>query len=773
MKYTLLIFFLGLLYSSFAQIGTDEWRIHSENRNAKDIAAMGSSVFSAFDATLLEYDVDHNEISTWDVTNGLSDIKLEKLGEHTSSGSIFIGYENGNIDQIKKGQIINIPGLKLAPILGSKTIYSIKSKGGYTYFATGMGILKINPNKSEISETFYPGGGYEEIIDIAFKGDSIFALTKNRLYVSSLLNPAIADSSQWKEDMRLPIISDPQYHYKNIEYWNDSLYFLKKTDGWGLDSVFVSRPTGPAQLIDLNVWGEINSLVVKDNFLTMNGSGIHVQFNPDLSYRFFYQKYSTNEDVQLNNMVLFKGLNYFADADLGLVKRNVDGSCEKISFSGSYRNTYYSMDWNKGVMAITPGTLTGNNYATYTQPGLMLFEKEKWSYVGLGGNPKLSINKTWDIVSVAVNPSNENKIALGGACTTPVLLVDKNTATVTDTFGLYNSTLEGSNRVVISSLTYDDEENLWLLNSSSTKPLKLMTKSGDWYEFSLGAMASNKSTRKLYCDYNGTIWASIFNTGLVGYKPGSSVTSSSDDKTLFLNTGDYTGKLPSNIVTAMIMDFDNRLWIGTDSGFGILYNPEEAFDAGAGNYNIQRPKISVNGEVDYILGSLYINDIEVDGGNRKWIATANSGMILLSADGLTIIKHFTTDNSPLISNNILDLEIDHKTGEVFIVTDRGLMSYRGDATYEDEKYSDVKIFPNPARPDFDGLITIQGIRYDSDVKITDVAGNLVYKTTSNGGTATWNGKTVSGEKVASGVYLIWTASNIHKGRYVGKVVVVN
>ncbi|HNR86139.1 MAG TPA: two-component regulator propeller domain-containing protein, partial [Taishania sp.] len=233
------------------------------------------------------------------------------------------------------------------------------------------------------------------------------------------------------------------------------------------------------------------------------------------------------------------------------------------------------------------------------------------------------------------------------------------------------------------------------------------------------------------------------------------------------------GKLPSNVVTAIAMDFDNRLWIGTDSGFGILYSPENAFTAGAGNYNVQRPKIDVNGEVDYILGSLYITDIEVDGGNRKWIATVNSGMILLSADGLTVIKHFTTENSPLISNSIMDLEIDQNTGEIFIVTDRGLMSYRGDASYENEKYDDVKIFPNPARPDFDGLITIQGIRYDSDIKVTDVAGNVVYKTTSNGGTATWNGKNFNGEKVASGVYMFWTASNIHKGRYVGKVVVVN
>ena len=163
----------------------------------------------------------------------------------------------------------------------------------------------------------------------------------------------------------------------------------------------------------------------------------------------------------------------------------------------------------------------------------------------------------------------------------------------------------------------------------------------------------------------------------------------------------------------------------------------------------------------------------VDGANRKWFGTANAGIVLLSADGLEIIEQYTTENSPLISNAIVDLELDQSTGELYIITDKGLVSYRTDATYEDPEYSNVVVFPNPARPDFDGPITIQGIRYNSDVKITDVAGNLVYQTTSNGGTATWNGRTLNGDRVGTGVYLIWTAANEGKGRKVGKVLVVN
>ena len=163
----------------------------------------------------------------------------------------------------------------------------------------------------------------------------------------------------------------------------------------------------------------------------------------------------------------------------------------------------------------------------------------------------------------------------------------------------------------------------------------------------------------------------------------------------------------------------------------------------------------------------------MDGANRKWFGTANAGILLLSADGLEILEHHTMEDSPLISDNILDLELNQETGELFIITDKGLISYRTNATYEDPNYADVQIFPNPVRPDFDGPITMQGIRYNSDVKITDVAGNLVYQTTSNGGTATWSGRTLTGEKVKSGIYLIWTAANEGKGRQVGKIAIVN
>jgi hypothetical protein len=775
-KIKILVSFLCCGLFSLGQIGMGEWRVHSESKNAKDIVSLGNSVFVAFSSILMEYDDYHKEASTWNITNGLSDIQLLKLGVHESSGSVFVGYQNGNIDQIKDGKVINIPGIKLASIMGSKIIHSIKSHESYAYFATGFGIVKVDPNKHEIKDTYYPGGASEDILEVTFKGDSIFALTPTKLYKGSLNNPALADESQWTVDTRLPILSGNPLRYQDAEWWNDSLYYQQNHSSWGSDTVFIARPGGRQPIFDLGTFGELISLQVVQNKLVMNGDGIVLffKYNSGFVHDFGLNEYTSGIGATSNATIQFNDSYWFADTKSGLVRRYFDENVEFITFPGPEKDLFYSMDWRDGALAIVPGAVVGNG-SQYYQPGIMFFEKEAWKTIGRNDTPLWAAGNTWDNIAVSINPTNKNEIAIGAVCKTPISIFNRETGHVVDTFGVSNSPLQkfASGSIFATSLSYDDEGNLWIVNGFAGELLKLRTKDGAWYSFNLGTATANKPTRKMLCDYNGNVWISVYNTGLLGYNPGSSISSSSDDKTILLNSGDFSGALPSNIITAIAMDFDNELWIGTDNGFAILYNSENAFDASPGSYNVQRPKIDINGETDYILANVYINDIEIDGGNRKWIATANSGMILLSDDGLSIIEHFTMENSPLVSNNILDLEIDHKTGEIFIITDKGLMSYRGDATYEDPEYSDVKIFPNPARPDHDGLITIQGIRFNSDVKITDVAGNVVYRTTSNGGTATWDGKTVNGEKVVSGVYLIWTASNISKGRYVGKVVVVN
>lgn len=763
-------FFTSFLH---AQIGTGEWRLHVPARKAVDVAAANNVVFAAFESGILEYNSTDDEKRLWTDVNGLSDISPTSLFFSNTFNALFIGYDNGNFDKLKEDQITNIPAIKLAQIQGSKRINKIVEHNNFIYLATGFAVVKIDPVKNEVKDTYYPTSGNDAILDVMFRNDSIFALSSSRLYRGYLNNIALADASQWVVDTRLPVESVQSYH--DLENINNELIISYKNAAYGMDSVFRIKDDGLELITDLPFSLELNSLSVHDGLLAVNAEGGTFVYNDDGSLASVMNSFSYGGYPNVNNSVYANGFTWMADEKEGLVRYFTQYSAVKIPFDGPPKSDFYAMDWQDGRLVVAGGGISGIS-PTFSGSGIYLFEDEKWSLRDRDNMQMWNGQMIWDFVSTAINPLDKEQIAVGTFSPIPLSLMNSS-AQVSDTFTPNNSTLEytavGGEWSLVSGMNYDEDENLWMVNSYSDRPLNVRTKSGAWYSFDCGTAAKNKYTRKLVVDYNGHKWFAVDGAGVFGYKDNGTIADPSDDDRVNLNTGESTGNLPSSTVNALAVDFDNEIWIGTDNGFAVLYNSESAFDATAGNYNAQRIKLEYEGNVEYVLGNTAITDIEVDGGNRKWIGTANSGIILLSPDGLQILEQHTTENSPLISNAILDMELDQNTGELFIITDKGLISYRTNATYEDPEYTNVQVFPNPARPEFEGPITIQGIRYNSDIKITDVAGNLVYKTTSNGGTATWNGRDVNGEKVKTGVYLIWTAANEGKGRKVGKVLVVN
>lgn len=767
------LFFLFCQAFSFAQVGTGQWRLHVPSRKAIDVVAGDGRIFTAFQSGVLEYFPDDEEKRLWTSVNGLSDISPSCLNFDNQRNALYIGYENGNFDKLENNRVTNIPAIKLAQIQGSKKIYKIVQHQNFLYLATGFGVVKVDPSKNEVKDTYYPTAGNEAILDISIKGDSIFALSETRMYKGKLSNFALADASQWTVDPRLPV--QLVNNYDEIELVGDELFVLQKVPGYGADSVFRLSNTGLELFTQEPFTLEINSLNTQDGLLAINMEGGALVYNEDGSYATIANAYSFGGFPSVNSSVLYNGLLWMADNSFGLVRFFSEYSAIPIAIDGPAKNEFYSMDWQKGRLVVAGGGISSIS-PTFSSSGIYLFEDEKWTVRDRDNMNMWTGQPVWDFLAVSINPNDPDQIAVGTFSEIPVSIMGSD-GQVADTFTPLNSTLTttavGGNWTLVSDLSYDDNDNLWVVNAYSDKPLNVLSADGTWYGFDCGTAAKNKFSRKLVIDYNGNKWFSLDGAGVFGFKEGESLADPSDDDYVQLNTGDLTGALPSNTVTALAVDFDNEIWIGTDNGFAVLYSSDAAFTAAPGQYNAQRIKLEFEGNVEYVLGNTAITDIEVDGGNRKWMGTANAGIILLSPDGLQIIEQHTTENSPLISNNILDLKLDHQTGELFIITDMGLVSYRTDATYEDPEYADVKIFPNPARPEFEGPITIQGIRYNSDVKITDVAGNLVYMTTSNGGTATWDGKNVNGERVKTGVYLIWTAANEGKGRKVGKVLVVN
>ena len=203
----------------------------------------------------------------------------------------------------------------------------------------------------------------------------------------------------------------------------------------------------------------------------------------------------------------------------------------------------------------------------------------------------------------------------------------------------------------------------------------------------------------------------------------------------------------------------------------VFFNPENIFNGG--DYDAQQILVEVDGYVEYLLTNETVTTIAVDEANRKWLGTQSAGLFLVSEDGTEQVHHFTAENSPLLSNNIVDVKINHFSGEVYIATAKGLISYFSDATEGSLNHENVIVYPNPVRPEYTGTIAIKGLVQDADIKITDLNGILVHETQALGGQAVWDGKNGYGDRVQTGVYLVFSTNATGTETNVAKILFVH
>ena len=281
----LLIVFLAMSFGASSQVGTGQWRLHIPAK-AVDVVATDKSVFTAYEQGLSEYDKASNELSFWDAVNSLSDISISCLGNCPSDNSIFIGYENGNIDKIKNNTVTNIPAIKLSQIQGVKEVFKMIEHDGHMYLATGFAIVKIDPKKNEVRDTYYPTNGNAPIQDIIFREDSIYALSDDRMYRGLISNASLADPAQWEVDSRVPILpSTISTRYTDIEFAHDEIYVLYHDSSFGSDSVYHLTGSGFEIAIDEgdSITMEILSLNSINGDLSVNYYGGSRIYNPSFT----------------------------------------------------------------------------------------------------------------------------------------------------------------------------------------------------------------------------------------------------------------------------------------------------------------------------------------------------------------------------------------------------------------------------------------------------------------------------------------------------------
>jgi hypothetical protein len=316
----------------------------------------------------------------------------------------------------------------------------------------------------------------------------------------------------------------------------------------------------------------------------------------------------------------------------------------------------------------------------------------------------------------------------------------------------------------------DKSRNLWITQTEVPGSIKVLTPDGKWIVNPVTIEAP--TIGDIIITRNGNKWIVLpRGFGLFILDDNNTPDNFTDDRSKKMLVKDGDNNVFS-MVYSIAEDLDGNIWVGTDQGPVIYYTPERVFSDDLKAFRIKIPRNDGTNLADIMLGTETITTIAVDGANRKWLGTNSSGAYLLSSDGTKRITNYNEQNSPILSNSIVALSVDNKTGDVWFGTSKGVQSVRTDATDGGAKFQNVYTFPNPVREDFTGNVTITGLMRDSQIRITDISGNLVYETISNGGLATWDLKTYNGKRVSTGVYLVFCASSDGKESAVTKMLVI-
>ena len=748
------IFIFGNIFSQGVAVG--KWKNYFPFRNVIDVVKSGNTVYGATKNGIIVADYVDNSVEKLTLINSLSDNGISAITFNTQENTLVVGYSNGNIDLIIGNETINLAQIKTSSIIGDKGVYDIFCKDNLAYISCGFGIVVLDLTKKEVKDTYIIGvGGIQVKINKVFIYNGlIYALTQNGIFKANETDNFLADFSSWSKMTALPF---PNKEYNGIIEFNGEL----------IVSCNLTSTSDTAFYFDGTIWQPLLVLgnKINESFFVYEDKFIVSQFDTTLvlDTGFNVTNKLTNYDSFWKtkaNKVIYDGKDYYiADQENALVKMTNNFKVERSDPNAIYSNFVMGIEVEDGHLWGAAGSVTGGGWnKTYNNHGVFHYNirDNDWTiYNGVYQSNKY--NEITDFVGVAVNPKNP---ATGFGCSFSAKgIVEFSKNKVLTKYDSSNSTIQLStahgDRFAVADAVFDEDENMWVINSWANNPLSVKTPNGTWKSFNCGTSSNGLVGSEIMVDKeNGYKWMVFDLKHLIVYNDNKTPLNETDDIYKKISSGTSNGSL-EGLPTCVVEDLDGEIWIGTEEGFYVIYNPIEIFETG--NFVAQRIKIEQDGNVEYILGAEIITSITIDGGNRKWIGTQSSGVYVLSSDGITQIHHFTKENSPILSNNIFDIAIDHKTGEVFISTDKGLISYKGEATEGVVSYKDVYAYPNPVKPGYQGKIAITNLLENSDVKITDISGNVVFVTKSIGGQAIWNGNNLNGIRVSSGIYLVFAA----------------
>jgi ligand-binding sensor domain-containing protein len=729
------------------------WRSHLPYNKVICVASDGNKLFAAGKSAFFTYDNLKDDLGTYSKVNGMSDVELAYVGHDPLSGTTVLAYTNSNIDLFKDETFYNIPYLKLRTISGDKSIYNIFIEDELAYLSTGIGILVVNLTRKEIKETyaFTKDKSAFAVRGMTSDKNYFFAVTANGLYRTLKSNPNIQASSSWK-------LLDSSRKYINATQSLGKVYVATQ------DSVFIINSDTTAFVFssDSSTIRHIDPLA---NGLCVAVLHTKSNFGEIYSLNGLHQPVDSFETANPMQTVQTSD-NHIWVADMTWGLRSLP---KTVIPNGPYDIGAYDILPQDGELYVAHGSYDDRWNIGINYSGISILDDDKWkSYNTNNFEPFRNLK---DAIRLAKDPK-DNTLYIASQTDGLFYLKEDGTGGNyrEDVFEMHNI---DPSTYRLSGVAFDQDKNLWVTQSNS--PHELMARSasdGNWYKFSLPPYLrpnfDNVAAGLIIDDYNQQWFFSAAGGGVLVYNTNGTFENTSDDTYVRLLSGQGNGNLPDNFVQCIVNDKKGTIWVGTANGIGIINCPDRITDGTC------EAEIRVV-QYDQFAGQLFLGEnvktIAVDGANRKWIGTGN-GVWLISEDANKIISRFTVDNSPLPSNNIQTIKVDPVSGDVYFGTDKGLVSYKGTATDGGTANKDVVIFPNPVKREYSGPIAIKGLVDNADVRITDISGQLIYRTKANGGQATWNGTDYTGRRPQSGVFLVFATNSTGTETFAGKMVFI-
>lgn len=768
---------LGVLPAPAAVI--DGWTTYLSFYDPSDAVEVDGCVYSVMDGSLLAYDTETTEVRTLDrLSAGLSDQGISLIAADDEHHALVIVYSNGNIDILdtRDWSVQNIPQFANNPD-DDFALNALSVRNGDALLATNEGVIWIDINAAVIIGRYTVGASVGAVISDGI----LYVALMERGIISISTDDNLLDRSRWAtiSDLKASsIAANAGAVYITVP----SAYDADNCGLWGI-------PTGGdwKRMYPYNIQrvreGQNRVIAYCRNYDILN-----IVPESPLTFRRVCR-----QNVWASVSPAADGGYWCCTAGEGFAhyvseSEVMSADCSLVGGFGPPYNLFYSTRFLGDRMYAASGRLDPTDRTHYPFHAFYTDDFDTFTSLETPTEAAGWLHRTQpfqDATTVAVDPLDADHIFVSsGRQGLFEYRGDRIVAQYTHgNSPLVSAAGNGSlDYVRTDAATFDAQGNLFVANLAVDTVLWALTPSGEWINFYNVAIRYAGWFEKTLIDQKGRLWLcqrrtdGNLNGGFLCLDYGGTIADKSDD--VYTYRSSFTNQdgtaFTFQAAYCIAEDKDGMLWLGTDQGLLRVDNPDEWTDPGFLITQVKVPRNDGTNYADYLLSGAAITAIAVDGANRKWIGTGGDGVYFVSADGTVILQHFTTDNSPLLSNSILSIACHPHNGEVYIGTSLGLVSYRSDASEAQESLSRdyLRVYPNPVRPDYSGPIILDGLPYESDIKVVSTSGHTVAAGTSVGGTFTWDGRGPSGQRVGSGVYYFMIATADGRTTTVAKVAVV-